>query len=274
MIPFGRLICGLALTLLSSVGAVSAEEVTPGGSTVHRYENHKYEFRAAEHQAEHVEEMTKYLEGFLGPSEEVWHELVSDKVHIDVLPFPPTKDRPYWTFVSSGMSDLPMNVPAQVEDRQAYQYAEVVISLPAEWFPGAKSIKDIDLGNEKHWPISLLKFIARFPHEYNTWMWGRHTMPNGDPAQPFADDIGLTGMILLPPVTWPEEKTEFKRSDGATVHFHAIYPLHDDEMRIKLDKGTDALIDLMADAGLTEILDQHRKSVAGAPGNLPESLRN
>lgn len=37
----------------------------------------------------------------------VWHELVSDLVHLDVHVAEPTPARPYYTVVTSGMSDRP-----------------------------------------------------------------------------------------------------------------------------------------------------------------------
>lgn len=249
-------------------------EVTSGGSVVHRYENHKYAFKPPTSGADHIEELTGYLSDFLGPSGWVSHELLSDKVHIDVLPFPPTDARPFWTFVTSGMSDLPMNVPEGIEPAHDYQYAEMVISLPREWFPGVNSFGDINFNDENYWPIALLKFLARFPHEYNAWLWTTHTMPNGNPPAPYAVNTRLSGALVWPPMTWPSEKRAFQRSDGACVNFLAIYPLYGDEMTIKLSKGSETLFDMMKKANLTEILDPTRKSLASKRGRLWGLLRN
>lgn len=264
----GRALIGFVLTFLLPGEVMSAEEITLGGSKVYRYEGHKSAFRTPEHEARHVDELTRYLEAFLGSSDEVWHEIVSDKVHIDVLPFPPTSDRPFWTFVTSGMSDLPMNVPKNVEIAGSDQYAEMVISLPAEWFPEEKLFADIQFNDDNYWPIALLKFLARFPHEYDTWLWSLHTLPNGDPAGAYAANTQLSGVMLFPPVTWPQEKRTFRRSDGSAVQFLAIYPIYDDEMKIKLSKGANTLLDLMEKANLTEILDPTRKSLTVKRGGL------
>ena len=43
-----------------------------------------------------------------------------------------------------------------------------------------------------------------------------------------------------------------------------VWPLHADEMQIKLDQGLDRLADLLDEAGIIEIVDPNRPSVAPA----------
>jgi len=248
---------------------MSDDEITPGGSRIQRYETHEHEFRPPEAGADHVEELTGFLEEFLGQNSFVWHEIVSDKVHIDVLAFSPSTGRNFWTFVTSGMSDLPMEVPEAVQDPKAVSYSELVISLPADWFETDEdgSIPDRVLRDgERYWPIRELKWTARFPHEYGTWIWLGHSIPNGDPAEPFADNTTMSGVVLLPLITWPEEKLSFRRSDGERVNFLGIYPVYDDEMRLKLERGTEALETAFAGARVTEVLDISRQSAARKRG--------
>ena len=52
----------------------------------------------------------------LGPIDKVWHEILSDTVHLDVHHLPPSPGRNYHTLVTTGMSDLPMNAPPQAPD--------------------------------------------------------------------------------------------------------------------------------------------------------------
>src|SRR5262249_21371060 len=58
------------------------------------------------------ERVMKHLEPFLGKPAQVFHEVVSDQVQIDVNLFAPTERRPAHTLVTTGMSDLPMTVPS------------------------------------------------------------------------------------------------------------------------------------------------------------------
>lgn len=57
-----------------------------------------------------MEEIEAHIERHVGKISMVFHEVLSDIVHIDIHQIPPTDDRPYWTLVTSGMSDLPMSV--------------------------------------------------------------------------------------------------------------------------------------------------------------------
>jgi hypothetical protein len=57
----------------------------------------------------------------------LFHELLSDLVHVDIHIVEPTAARNYYTLVTSGMSDRPMAAP---EECRECRYAELVISLP------------------------------------------------------------------------------------------------------------------------------------------------
>lgn len=212
-------------------------------------------------------EVELHLVRFLGPYDFVFREIVSDQVHIDVLQFPPTDARPFWTFVTSGMSDLPMSVPAEVPDRKFYERAELVISLPDDWVPrdadGALDDEAIRLP-EKWWPIDWLFYLARFPHKYRTALWYEHSIPNGDPAKPLAPRTSLSGFILGPPVTWPEQAWTMETSDGTPVTFLAVYPVYTSEMDLKLSEGPDAIFDLLFSNGVTEIVEPNRENLAPA----------
>lgn len=212
-------------------------------------------------------EIELHLARFLGPYSFVFHEIVSDQVHIDILQFPPTGNRPFWTFVTVGMSDLPMSVPEEVPEREQYERAELVISVPEDWVPrdadGALDDEAIRLP-EKWWPLNGLFYLARFPHKYRTALWYEHSIPNGDPAKPLAPGTSLSGYILGPPVTWPQQAWSMESGDGTPVTFLAIYPLYSSEMALKLSEGPDAIFDLLFSNGVTEIVDPRRKNVAPA----------
>ena len=62
-----------------------------------------------------VDRIARHIERCLGPVESVFHELISDQVHLDVHWVKPTRGRPYHFLVTSGMSDRPMPVPAALD---------------------------------------------------------------------------------------------------------------------------------------------------------------
>lgn len=205
-----------------------------------------------------IEQINTHIEKHIGPIAMVWHEILSDLVHIDVYHIAPTPDRPYHTLVTSGMSDLPMAAP---EGEEACRHAELMICLPASW-----PMKQEDWKQERHyWPVRWLKLLARFPHEHKTWIWARHTMPNGDPAEPLADNVGWTGIILDFPYTLSTEFFQLKISEVKTICFLAVIPLYTDEMEFKLKHGGTALMELFERAKYTELIDPARRSVLAKP---------
>jgi len=202
-----------------------------------------------------IEQISEHLEALLGGIETVFHEIMSDTVHIDVHFIKPTEDFPFIRLVTSGMSDLPMTIP---ENADVPQYVELMITLPGTWKIDQPSFKD----EAWYWPVRLLKDLARLPHKYNTWLGWGHTVPNGDPAEPYAPNTKLSGAIILPSVTVPEEFHTLKIDDDKEIQFFAVVPLYAEEMNLKLRSGSDALLDKLGDAGVSDIVDPSRKNTA------------
>ena len=229
-------------------------EQSESGAPIYRHENREREFEFVAGDSENIDRITEHIESHVGPVATVFHELISDLVHIDVHIVEPRPDRNCYTLVTSGMSDRAMQAP---DGYSAFRFSELLISLPADWPMSQESWKDA----VNYWPIRMLKFLARFPHEYQTWLWSMHTIPNGNPPEPFASNTQMTGAILLPPVTLPQEFHELVIDPEKTIHFHSVIPLHSDEMDLKLKKGAEALFDGFDMHGVSETLDPSRRSV-------------
>ena len=229
-------------------------EKSESGAPIYRHEEIERDFELAVGDSENIDKISSHIELYVGEVATVFHELISDLVHIDIHIVNPTKERNFYTLVTSGMSDLAMTAPADYADRK---YSELMICLPPTWNMSEDSWKD----EKNYWPIRVLKMFARFPHEYRTWLWAMHTIPNGDPAEPFAENTSLSGVILLSPITTAKGFHELKISEEKTIHFHAIVPLYEDEMNMKLQKGAESLFDGFDEHGVSEILDISRKSI-------------
>jgi hypothetical protein len=208
---------------------------------------------AAEGDPATTEAIERHIARHFGEPATVWHEIVSDRVHIDVHVVEPTDARPYFTLVTTGMSDLPMTVPSGDDSSQ---YAEMMISLPPDWPLSQEAFRD----ERAYWPIRLLKVIARLPHEYQTWIAEWHTVPNGDPAEPYAPDCPFTGVLLAPMIRCAPEARTIEVDGGKVVTLLALIPLHPAEMDLKLAQGAGALIDAFDRAGVSELLDPARSS--------------
>ncbi|HET7488084.1 MAG TPA: suppressor of fused domain protein [Acidimicrobiales bacterium] len=147
------------------------------------------------------EAIEAHLEGHLGPCDAVWHELVSDLVHLDVFMWAPTEARPVYTFVTVGMSDRPMTLPPGAEDAGVARRAELLICLPADWPVPADPATIAPWDDpDAYFPIRWLKQLARLPHEHDTWLGFGHSIPTADPPEPLAATTALCGWVLLPPV--------------------------------------------------------------------------
>ena len=204
-----------------------------------------------------IGEIEKHVARLIGAPEFVWHEMVSSIVHIDVHVILPTEESPVYTLFTTGMSDRPMRVPPEFGDWAALQFAELLLMLPPDWFDDPRSLSELD-DERKYWPIRLLKSLARFPHECETWLGFGHTVPNGDPPAPFAENTDLCCALLVPPVRVPSEFYELQLSDDRLINFYAVVPVYADELQLKLTQGTHALLDRFDETGVSELLDPTR----------------
>jgi hypothetical protein len=205
-----------------------------------------------------LEEISTHVERHLGPIDFVYHEIVSDLVHIDVLHVAPRSGRNFHTLVTSGMSDRPMKVPPEAD---VSPYAELLLCLPREW-PVSQEEFDRLKDEARYWPVRWLKMLARLPHEYQTWLGWGHTVPNGDPPEPFAADTKLCGVILLSPILTPTEFDTLRVSPDKEIHFWGVFPLYRQEMDLKLKRGSERLVELMGEGQVTEVLDIGRANLA------------
>lgn len=234
-----------------------SQELSQSGYPVYRHEERKRDIEFATENEQTMNAISEHVEKHIGKISSVFHEIISDLIHLDILIVNPTKERNYYTFVTSGMSNLPMNVPEGAED---FKFAELMLCLPSDW----KLSQEAFESEANYWPIYWLKKMARLPHEYQTWLYLAHTVPNGDPAQPFASNTQLSGMILSVPTIVEDLKSFFTLSlpNETDVHFFSLIPLYKEEMDLKLKSGADALFEKLEKAGVNEIINFKRKNVA------------
>ena len=230
------------------------DEVSPGGSEIYRHtESRQPGTTPAD--AILIEAIEAHIEQHIAKPEFVWHQLLSLYVHVDIHIVPPADERPWITLVTSGMSERAMNAPPELGDEVTR--AELVMALPPDWPTGQEAMQD----ERNHWPFRLLQMLAALPHEYDTWLWIGHTIPNGDPPEPYADSTGLCCAMLFPAETAGEDFVQMRTGDHV-VTFLGVFPLYEDEMRLKLEGGADELGRRLDEAGVTELLDPTRPSVA------------
>lgn len=192
--------------------------------------------------------MTRYF----GEPETVFHEIISTTVHIDIHFIPASEERPWQTIVTTGMSDLPMTTPAGAEE---YRRAELMLRLPPSWPLDEASLRD----EPNYFPLRQLKFLARFVHEYETWLCHGHTIPNGAPAEPYAEGIPFSGVLLSHPYWAEEGAAAATLPDGSPVHFWSLSFVHDSEMAFKLENGAEDLLEKLIAQGYGDYLEPRRE---------------
>jgi hypothetical protein len=230
---------------------MSDEEISAGGSRIYRHEPKESEPELAQGDEALIEAVGDHVERHVGPIARVLHEIISPVVHVDVFHVAPGEAQPWHTLVTCGMSAKPMLAPDP--DRA---FGELTLALPPTW-----PMDDAAWNDERHyWPVRLLKFLARLPHEYDTWLGDGHTIPNDDPPRSYAKDTRLSGAIIAAPLLPPEAFRTLDRPQG-TIAFYGVIPLYRAEMDFKLSEGADALYDRLAGAGVTELVDPQRESV-------------
>ena len=186
---------------------------------------------------EEMEAVEGHIEQYFGKFENVFHELVSPDIHVDICVVPPSEERDYCTLVTMGMGAHRMNVPEELAEYKL-ERAELAIALPADWKLDQESMKD----EKWYWPIRLLKSLARLPIASDTWLGFGHTMDN---EEDFAKDTKLCAAILTGPQDTEDGSEVCTLPGGEEVNFYQVIPLYEDELDYKLEHDADALLDKM-----------------------------
>lgn len=231
---------------------MSGEEERYPDAEILRHDDFVRDFRSPPAESL-MEEVCAHMDAIGIAQDSVFHEVISDLIHLDVHVSRPSRERPFVTLFTTGMSDLPMAAP---EGWEEFARAELMVCLPKDWRLDAESQKD----PRWFWPMRLLKFLARFPHRFETWLAEGHTLPNGDPAEPYAEGTELSCVLLQHARRVPEGAEVIETSKGP-VHLYGIVPLHPDETDLKLREGLEGLAPLLEKRGVDELLDPKRRSV-------------
>ncbi len=201
-----------------------------------------------------IEEVDSFICDMFGEYKNVFHEIASPDIHLDVCIVEPAEDEPYYKLVTMGAGAYKMNIPEQWK-KYDLDYAEYVIYLPADW--------DLNSGDETdYWPVRTLKDVARLPLWYDTWLCYGHTTQADEEGSPYASNTGFNSVVL----NFAENKKGDIRlimSSGKVVNFYEVIPLYPEELKFKMDNGADALFERFKDKGIEfKVVDINRKNAA------------
>lgn len=189
-----------------------------------------------------VDQLERYIERAFGSFEQMFHEIISPDIHVDIAVIAPTDDQPFYKLVTMGMGAHKMNTPPEL-DEYKLQHAELVVHLPADWKLQSEAEAD-------YWPLRWLKIIARLPGEHNTWVGFGHTIASGEPIA----NTGFGCMGLITACDKSGESAKLTMDTGKTLQFYQLLPLYPEEMEYKMEKGAiEQLIELFDDSVSTVV---------------------
>lgn len=242
-------------------------EITPGGSEVIRHELGGQDQRSdvVYLSEEEMSAVEAHIEACLGPVDKVIHEIVSEGVHVDLVPIAiEVAGESFVALFTMGMSAVPMHLPDfddLPEEERPSAFAELLMILPGRW----DAITEEKSGVEEWgwWPVGILKDCARLPVFYDSWLGPGHTVPNGDPPEPYHASCPFAGVMVLPAAMF--EGLSRMQAGGKVVDFYLLLPMFPAEIEYKLGHGAAALLEKMEEAGISPLdyADPERPSCVG-----------
>lgn len=201
---------------------------------------------------EELNEYETFIQENFGEFEQVFHEIVSPDIHLDVIIVPPTEEAPFYKLITMGMGAFAMNVPANLKEYEL-EHAELILYLPKDWNIQSPDEKD-------YWPLRYLKILGRLPIENNTWLGFGHTLHGDAEQRPFAENTGLNSILLLNGTNLKYEKLNLHLSSGKKINFYQIFPLYQEELEYKMQHSVGELLELFDDDDVMPVLKINRKN--------------
>ena len=197
-----------------------------------------------------IDAITAHLEA-LGPIE-VIHDLDSRWVHLDLVLCRPV-DKGYVIVATCGMAERPLKTLTGERI-----WTELLCVLDLEW-----PLAPAEIGQpENAWPFTLLRWLARFPHQTGTGYQTRESVgpitfsADGPRVHPY-EAAFFIGQKLVPKLAMV----------GREITFLAACPIYADELAWIRRDGLDVLLAAFAAAGnIPLLIDDQRDSYAPSPG--------
>lgn len=222
----------------------------------------------------YIEDIEKHFNKLFDVGEDehtVFHEIMSEYVHIDIHIIKPAENRPFYVLYTTGMSDLPMTMDedAPWDFKKINERAEIFCILPEDWKLEDKLSKE---DTQKYmWIISAMKKAARYPHMCKTWLSFMHTLQYTEDNTPFSPYTKLSSAIFMRlneddfGGKYEDDLGGLYAEDGTYINLLCLVPLYKEEMDFKLEHGSGELCmklfgEAIADFKQLEI-DMDRKNV-------------
>ena len=148
-----------------------------------------------------------------------------------------------------------MNIPSDSEESTPSRI-EVFIQLPAYWRLDEESLSL----PEWSWPAQLVRNTANYPKYAQTYLGPGHTMPweRSEETNFIAE---FNSIIYLYSTSTSSDFDHLTRK-GEQIDFLAIMPLYSEELKYKLAKGANELLELFDEQNIETIVNISRENAA------------
>ena len=166
------------------------------------------------------------LKSLFGDTFEVFTESEPGEPQINALVFAPTDDRPFFTIVTDGLSDIGMDAPTPLMFRRV----ELVIYAD-----------EPDEGLAQ-----VLLWLASLVGDHGHWLNPGSTMPNGDPPEALFEDTELDSFSFIQCLYDSDFTLPDLLSIGSDpVSLLWVVPITTDERQFLTDNSVDAFYPLL-----------------------------
>lgn len=200
--------------------------------------------------------ITQHFDAHIGPA----------SAHYAVYPGPsgmihrirPTEERPWTTLYTDGMRARVLPEPDELDDTRV----ELVVACPKGWFAdddgGPVQTSGADEGD---WLVELLQYVMQLPWNIDYPVFAGLVLPNGDPAEPYADGIRFCAMLIAPVASLDVDAQDVSTEEG-DVRLLSLVLLDEAELAYATAEGVEALYLRLDEHGVFEQVDPDRASVA------------
>ncbi len=133
-----------------------------------------------------MEAICDHFKSHLGGEYRVFHEELSNLVHIDVLRFPSSATRPFQVLCSVGMSSKVVTLAQPPAGRY-----EVMLCVPDAWDP-------VNGWEHEMWPVDIIRYFSRIVLQQNVPLRPYISSPFGGPEPSEAGRTPFVGAMTFP----------------------------------------------------------------------------
>jgi hypothetical protein len=165
-----------------------------------------------------IETVRRHVAQVVGPIEVVLLEQVSDTIRLELLVVPPARHRPFYSVITCGMSAWKMIPSASAQEGGVFlSRIELSICLSPTWNLEMETLRSDE---DYHWPLRLLKDLARLPLTFGTSLGVGHTVALRD-LESYAPSTKFCAALVGYPALFGRKPT-VKSNLGDITFLHDI----------------------------------------------------